>query len=235
MNDAPLGLSVDRERLARVLGVDLVHIVLEVAVKEVIVEHNAVVWAERSQDLAVGALDKLVPACAVLGGLCLESVADGLQTIGGHSGDMLGGAGGACQGQGDWQADEVDVANVCEDLGAIEGELAEAKVGVEVGVRGVGDGWLDQSWARVEEKGQLPIHGEPETSAGKTGDRHSPIRAGGTERDRTVRLQGLQSRRRGVGVVWSSAIGLEKKDLVAIVDGGAGNVGIDIAGVCLIL
>ena len=67
------------------------------------------------------------------------------------------------------------------------------------------------------------------------GDRDRPTSAGCTKRDGTVHLQGLQGGRRGVGVVRSLAIGLEKKDLVAIVDGGASNVGIDSTGGCLVL
>ena len=102
LHNAPLTLGVHREGLARIRGVDLVDVGLEVTIEEIVVEHNAVVWAESSQVLAIGGLNKLVPACAVLGGLGLKSVADGLQAVGGHSGDMLGCAGGIGEGQGDW-------------------------------------------------------------------------------------------------------------------------------------
>ena len=234
-HDAPLGLGVDGELLARVFGVDLVDVRLVVAIEEVVVEHDTVVWAEGAQGPAVVALDQLAPACAIRGALGAEAVTDGLEAVGGHARDMLGSAGGVGEGQGDWQADEVDVADVGEDLAAVEGEFAEAKVGVEVRVRWVGDGGFDESWAGVEEEGQSSVYGEPKTGTGEPRDRDRPAVAWSTEGNGTIGLQGLLGGGRGVGIVGSLPIGLEQKDPIAVIDGGAGNVGVDSAGSCLVL
>ena len=53
-----------------------------------------------------------------------------------------------CQHNG-W-ANEVDVADVCEDLGRVEGELCEAEVGGNIGIRLIEDRWLDQTGARID-------------------------------------------------------------------------------------
>ena len=106
---------------------------------------------------------------------------------------------------------------------------------MKVGVRGICDGRFYESRARVQEEGQRSVYGEPEARTGETGDGDCPVSAGGAESDRTVRLQGLLGGRRGVGVIRSLAVGLEEEDLVAIVDGRPGNVGIDGAGGCLVL
>lgn len=139
------------------------------------------------------------------------------------------------EGHGDWQADKIHVANVGEDLGAVEGELAEAEVGVKVRIRGVCDGGFNESWARVKKEGQISVYGEPEAGTSETGNRHRPASTGSTERNGTVGLEGLLGGRRGVGVVGGVAIGLKEEDLVAVVNGRACDVGVDRAGGGLVL
>lgn len=103
-----------------------------------------------------------------------------MEAVGGHAGDVLGGAGGVGEGEGDGEGDKVDVGDIGVDLGAVEGELAEAEVGVEVGVRGVGDGGLDEAGADVDEEGQCAVDREPEAGASEAGDCDGPAGAGGT-------------------------------------------------------
>ncbi len=150
---APLGLGVNGEGLGGVFGVDLVDVGLVVAGEEAVVEDDAVVWAQGAESVAVGALDQLAPPGAVLSGLGTQPVADGLEAVGGHARDVLRGAGGVGEGQGDGQGDEVNIADVGKELGTVEGKFAEAEIGVEVGVGGVGDGGLDETGAGVEEEG----------------------------------------------------------------------------------
>ena len=102
LDNTPLGLGVHREGLAGVLGIDLINIGLEVAVEEVVVEHDAVVRAESSQVLPVVALDELVPACAIVRVLGIQGIAYSLQAVSRHAGDVLRCAGGVGEGQGDW-------------------------------------------------------------------------------------------------------------------------------------
>lgn len=78
---------------------------------------------------------------------------------------MLGGARGVGEVEGDGEGDEIDIGDVDEELGAVEGEFAEAEVGVEIGVGGVGDGGLDEAGARVDQERQMAVDGKPEAGA----------------------------------------------------------------------
>jgi hypothetical protein len=62
-----------------------------------------------------------------------------------------------CKGQGNGQGDEVDVGDVGEDLVAVECELTEVPVGVDVWVRGVGDGGFDEAGAGLRRKVRVPL------------------------------------------------------------------------------
>lgn len=143
---------------------------------------------------------------------------------------MLGGSRGVGEVEGDGEGDEIDVGDVGEELGAVEGEFAEAEVGVEVGVGGVGDGGLDEAGARVDQECQMAVDGKPEAGARQAGDCDGPAGPRRTEIDGAVGLERSAGGGWGVGVVGSTAIGLEEKDLVVVVDGGAGNVGEDGVG-----
>ena len=92
---APGGLGVDGEVLGGVLGPDLVDVGLVVVVEEGGVEGDAVVGAQGAE-VAAGWVgdDEGGPACAVGGALRSESVADGVEAVGGGAGDVLGCVGG---------------------------------------------------------------------------------------------------------------------------------------------
>ena len=169
--------------------------------------------------MAIVALYELAPSSAIRGSLGSKGVANSLEAVGRHTRDMLSSTRSVGEGHGDWQADKIHVANVGEDLGAVEGELAEAEVGVKVRIRGVCDGGFNESWARVKKEGQISVYGEPEAGTSETGNRHRPASTGSTERNGTVSLEGLLGGRRGVGVVGGVAIGLKEEDLVAVVNG----------------
>ena len=92
---APGGLGVDGELLGGVLGPDLVDVGLVVVCEEGGVEGDAVVGAQGAEVAAGGVGDdEGRPACAVGGGLRSESVADGVEAVGGGAGDGLGCVGG---------------------------------------------------------------------------------------------------------------------------------------------
>ena len=132
---APGCLGVDGEWLGGVEGPDLVDVVLVVVVEEGGVEDDAVVGAEGAQVAAGGVrYDKGGPACTVGGGLSGQALADGGETVGCHAGDVLRCVGVVCQGEGDGKADEVDIGNVDEELGGVEGEFAEVPGQVDVWV-----------------------------------------------------------------------------------------------------
>ena len=133
---APGRLGVDGELSRCVLGPDLVDVGLEVAVEQGGVEEDAVVGAQGAQVASSGGLghDERGPAGAVGGGLRGQALANGVEAVGRHAGDVLGCVGGVGQGQGDGEADKVDVGDVDEELGGVEGELAEIPGQVHVWV-----------------------------------------------------------------------------------------------------
>ena len=95
---APGCLGVDGERLGAVAGPDLVDVGLVVVLEEGGVEDGAVVWAQGAQVAAGGAADdEGGPAGVVGGGLGGQGLADGVEAVGGHAGDMLGCVGGVGQ------------------------------------------------------------------------------------------------------------------------------------------
>jgi len=63
---------------------------------------------------------------------------------------VLGAVGGVGEGESDWDADEVNVTNVCEELGVVVGEFAESPGDIDVRVAKVGYGGLYDCGTRIE-------------------------------------------------------------------------------------
>lgn len=63
-----------------------------------------------------------------------QSLADGVEAGGCYAGDILRCVGGVNEGEGNGKADKVDVRNVDEELGGIEGEFAEVPGQVHIWV-----------------------------------------------------------------------------------------------------
>ncbi len=138
-----------------------------------------------------------------------QGLADGVEAVGGHAGDMLGCVGGVGQREGNGEADKVDVGDVDEELGGAEGELAEVPGQVYVWVGWIGDGWLDEGGARVEEEGQSPVDREPDTTSTKVGNGDGLGVTGRAQRDGAILAKGRAGRRRRSWVVLGFAIRLK--------------------------
>jgi hypothetical protein len=109
---------------------------------------------------------------------------DLIQAIGLHSRNVVRFSGLVLQSQSNGKRrDEVHIADVDEQLPAVEGELAERKVDVGIGVGWVEDRGLDESWARVEEELQTLARGEPDAATGNARDSRNDGVAGGAEMD----------------------------------------------------
>lgn len=105
------------------------------------------------------------PSATVFGTLVLETLADLIKAVGFHSRDVIGFTGLVLQSQSNWKrGDEVDIADVDEQLPAIESELAESKVGVRIRVSWVEDRRFHQSWSWVYVELQTLADREPDTS-----------------------------------------------------------------------
>ena len=132
---APLRLRVDRELLVAVRVPDAVHVLGPIFLEPGGVEQEGGIRAENAQGAAVWPRDdEAGPATAVFLRLRAETFGDGVKAVGWEAGDLLRAVVGVAQGEGDGDADEVDVGDVGEDLGFIEGEFGEAEVGLDVGV-----------------------------------------------------------------------------------------------------
>ena len=59
-------------------------------------------------------------------GLCGQTLADGVEAVSSHTGDMLRCIGGVGQSEGNWKGDKVHVGNIDEEFGGVEGEFAKA-------------------------------------------------------------------------------------------------------------
>ena len=137
-----------------------------VAFEEVVIGYDAGVWAQ-SAEVAPGWFgdDEGRPACVVGVVLRDEAGADGVEAVGTEASDVLGVAGGVCQGQRDGETDEVDVGYVDEELRAVEGEFAEIPGCIDVGVGGVGYGWFDETWAWIQKECEGLVDGEPDSTS----------------------------------------------------------------------
>ena len=105
---------------------------------------------------------------------------------------MLDCAGEGLEGEGYGEArDEVDVADVGEELVVVEGEFAKGKVDVGVGVGRVEDGGFDEGGsasgaAWVAEEGELGILAEPDAASCDLGNCDGDGVVGWAEGDCTV-------------------------------------------------
>jgi hypothetical protein len=135
--------------------------------------------------MAVLRLDnQRTPSATILGALILETLTDLIQAIGLHPRNVVRFSGLVLQGQSNGKRrDEVHIADVDEQLPAVEGELAERKVDVGIGVGWVEDRGFDESWARVEEELQTLARGEPDAATGNARDSRNDGVAGGAEMD----------------------------------------------------
>ena len=71
---------------------------------------------------------------------------------------------GRIEREGDGQTDEVDVADVGEELGVVEGEFGESERGANVGVALVVDGGFHQAWAGVHSENEGRAEREPDAA-----------------------------------------------------------------------
>ena len=140
---------------------------------------------------------------------------------------MLGCIGRVEKVQSDRDGNKVDVADVGEQLRGVPGELAEAEIDIDVRVRWVQDGGLDQAGTRVQQECQLAIDGEPNTAASDVRDGDRLRRTRSTKRDGTIHRQRCAGRRWRSGIVRSLAICLDQNDGVVVVDCRAGDITVD--------
>lgn len=119
----------------------MVDVVVPVSLEPRWVEKNTGVRTEGAQVVSILGLDyQRAPSATIFGGLVLETLTDLIQAIGLHSGNVVRFTGSVLQSQSDRKCgDKVDIADVDEQLPAVEGELAESKVGVGIGVSWVED------------------------------------------------------------------------------------------------
>ena len=123
--------------------------------------------------MAVLGLDhQRAPFAAIFGALVLETLTDPIQAICFHSRDVRGLSGPILQSQSDGKrGNEVDIADVDEQLPAVVGELAKGKVSVGVRVSWVEDRRFHESRSWVHEELQTLADGEPDAAASDA--RHS--------------------------------------------------------------
>lgn len=98
--------------------------------------------------------------------------------------------------QGDREGDEINVGDVCVELGFVVCEFAEIPGFEVVGIAGVTDAGLDESCtglAWVEEEGKGVVHAEPDAAAGDVGDCDRPGGVRRSEGNATVGREGRAS------------------------------------------
>jgi hypothetical protein len=127
------------------------------------------------------------PSATIFGALVLETLTDLIQAIGFHSGDVVRFPRLVLQSQSDWQRrDEVDIADVDEQLPAVVSELAEGKVGVGVRISWVENRRFHEPWSWVQQKLQTLADGEPDASTSNAWDSASDGVSRGTEMDGSI-------------------------------------------------
>ena len=83
-------------------------------------------WAQGAEIATVGAFhDKRGPACIVGSLLRSQARTDCVEAVRWQASDVLGVVGCVGQSKRNWKGDEVNIADVDEDLRAVVGELAE--------------------------------------------------------------------------------------------------------------
>lgn len=114
----------------------LADVVVEVSFPGVGVLGEVVDWSQDANEVAAGTVDTfLVPWHAISGVLVLQVVADELDGVGWETkGLLLSGAISGRQLDSEWEADEVDEADVGENVGRVPGQLGEAVVLAGIGV-----------------------------------------------------------------------------------------------------
>ena len=119
----------------------MVDVVVPISLEPGWVEKDAGVWAESTQVVSILGLDhQRAPSATIFGALVLETLTHLIQAIGLHSGNVVRFSGLVLQSQSDRKCgDKVDIADVDEQLPAVESELAESKIGVGIGVSWVED------------------------------------------------------------------------------------------------
>ena len=111
-----------------------------VVAAEIGAHHDSIVGRQGAEVLACGVFyDEGGPRLFVCGGLGDEGIADGCEAVGGHTGYGLDWPAAGCEVESDGDGDEVDVADVGEELGAIKGEFAEIPEDVDVWVAVIRD------------------------------------------------------------------------------------------------
>ena len=118
--------------------------------------------------------------------------------------------------------DEVHIADVDEQLPAVEGELAESKVGVGIRVGRVEDRRLHEAWAGVQEELQTLARGEPDAATGNARDSRNDGVAGRAEMDRDIFGQVLTGQGWRRRVVRRFGIRRKAEQFALVVDGLAG-------------
>jgi hypothetical protein len=127
------------------------------------------------------------PSATIFGALVLETFTDLIQAIGFHSGDVIRFPGLVLQSQSDWERrDEVDIADVDEQLPAVVSEFAEGKVGVGVRVSWVENRRFHEPWSWVQQELQTLADGEPDAATGNAWDSASDGVSRGTEMDGSI-------------------------------------------------
>ena len=164
-----------------------------------------------------------------------QPLADGVETGGCHAGDILRCVGGVNEGKGNGKADKVDVRNIDEELGGIEGEFAKVPGQVYIRVCRIGNRRLNECRAGVEEEGQSSVDREPDAASSKVGNSNGRRITRSTERDGAILTKGRAGRRRRCWVVVSLAIGLEQEKSIVVVERLAGDVSVNGAGSRLVL
>lgn len=164
-NIAGCGLCVDRERFAAELIPHSLRVTVPIVAPRVGIPDEEIVGAQDAERTAVSFVDELVPGATIALGLSTELIGDGLEAVGTHAWDCLSVALCVGETEGDGDRDEIDVGNVGEELGVVEGKLAERPIDVEVGIAWVGYARFDDRRPWVDKEGQLGIDAEPYTTA----------------------------------------------------------------------
>lgn len=172
------------------------------------VEQDARIRAQHAEILASLGLDNQgAPPASVFGSLIFETLTDLVDTIWFHARNVLGFSGSLFQRQGYGQSrHEIDVADVDEQLPAVEGGFAEGEVRVNVWISWIENGRLYEAWPWVDEELQRLADRKPDATASDTRDSGGDGVPWSSQWDRDVLCYRLASGRRGGWVVGCSGV-----------------------------
>lgn len=191
-------------------GLTLIDVIRPIRSKPVRIQRNPRIWTQSSQILPTTLLDQRRPSSSIFRSLCSQTRTYSCKTIGFHATNMLARTARVLQRQSHgYIAHKVDVADVDEDLGRVECELAEAEVDIVVGIVRIEDGGLNEAWAGVDSEGQWSADREPDPAACYARDGRCYCVSGGSETDGDVGGDGRAGLRGTGRVVWSLCICLE--------------------------